>query len=60
MKPADLAGYRNAMVYIRRSMYIPPNPDAVRDLMPAFCDLLTEETEAEVLRLITADQDIVK
>lgn len=48
IKPADLAGYRNAMVYIRRSMHVPPNQDAVRDLMPAFCDLLSEETDAAV------------
>jgi fido (protein-threonine AMPylation protein) len=47
-KPADLAGYRNNPVYIRRSMYVPPNSDAVRDLMPAFCELLSEETEAAV------------
>lgn len=48
LKPADLAGYRNSPVYIRRSMHVPPNPDAVRDLMPAFCKLLSEETEAAV------------
>jgi hypothetical protein len=48
LKPADLAGYRNSPVYIRRSMHVPPNPDAVRDLMPAFCELLSEETEAAV------------
>ena len=48
VKPADLAGYRRGQVYIRRSMHVPPNPDAVRDLMPAFCDLLSEETEAAV------------
>jgi hypothetical protein len=48
LKPADLAGYRNSPVYIRRSMHVPPNPDAVRDLMPAFCDLLYKETNAAV------------
>jgi hypothetical protein len=48
LKPADLAGYRNNLVYIRRSMHVPPNPNAVRDLMPAFCELLNEETEAAV------------
>jgi Fic family protein len=26
----------------------PPSPDAVRDLMPAFCELLSNENEAEV------------
>jgi len=48
IKPADLAGYRHGQVYIRRSMHVPPNPDAVRDLMPALCDLLRDETEAAV------------
>ena len=48
LKPSDLAGYRNDMVFIRRSMHVPPNPNAIRDLMPAFCDLLSEETNASV------------
>ncbi len=48
LKPADLAGYRNGPVYIRRSMHVPPSREAVRDLMPAFFDLLAEETEASV------------
>ena len=48
LKPSDLAGYRNNPVYIRGSKHVPPNPDAVRDLMPAFCDLLSEETNAAV------------
>jgi len=42
--PADLAGYRRGAVYIRRSMHVPPSRDAVRDLMPALCELLTRET----------------
>jgi Fic/DOC family protein len=45
LKPADLAGYRNAPVYIRRSMHAPPSPEAVRDLMSTFLDLLEEETD---------------
>jgi fido (protein-threonine AMPylation protein) len=45
LKPADLAGYRNGQVYIRQSMHVPLNRDAVRDAMPAFFDLLTEETD---------------
>ncbi len=48
LKPSDLAGYRNGQVYIRQSMHVPPNRDAVRDAMPAFFDLLTEETDAAV------------
>lgn len=43
LKPADLAGYRNGQVYIRKSMHVPLNCDAVRDAMPAFFDLLREE-----------------
>ncbi len=48
LKPADLAGYRNGPVYIRRSMHVPPNKEAVRDLMPAFFDLLAEEENPAV------------
>ena len=48
LKVEDLAGYRNGPVYIRRSMHVPPNKDAVRDLMPAFFDLLQQESVAEV------------
>ena len=48
LRPADLAGYRNGPVYIRCSMHTPPNREAVRDLMPAFFDLLKEETEPSV------------
>jgi hypothetical protein len=43
LKPSDLAGYRNEQVYIRRSMHVPLNREAVRDAMPAFFDLLREE-----------------
>lgn len=48
IKPADLAGYRNGSVYIRRSMHVPPRFDAVRELMPAFFDLLQSEPEPAV------------
>jgi hypothetical protein len=48
LKPADLAGYRNDQVYIRRSMHVPPQKDAVRDLMPVLFDLLREEAEPAV------------
>ncbi len=48
LKPADLAGYRNGQVYIRRSMHVPLNREAVRDAMPAFFDLLREETDPAV------------
>jgi len=45
---ADLAGYRNDQVYIRRSMHTPPGKNAVRDLMPAFFDLIKEEPNPAV------------
>lgn len=48
LRPADLAGYRSGPVYIRRSQHVPPNRDAVRDLMPAFFDLLQNEAEPAV------------
>ncbi|MFC2087627.1 Fic family protein [Bacteroidota bacterium] len=48
LKASDLAGYRNGPVYIQDSVYTPPNYKAVRDLMPAFFELLKEETEASV------------
>ena len=47
-RPADLAGYRDAPVYIQRSMHVPPGPSAVRDAMPAFFDLLRDEPEPSV------------
>jgi hypothetical protein len=48
LKPGDLAGYRNGPVYIRRSMHVPPRHEAVRELMPAFFDLLQQESEPAV------------
>lgn len=48
IRATELAGYRNGTVYIRRSKHVPPSRDAVRDAMPAFFDLLHEETEPSV------------
>lgn len=48
LKPADLAGYRNGQVYIRQSMHVPLNRNAVRDAMPAFFELLRAESDAAV------------
>ena len=48
LRTADLAGYRNDQVYIRRSMHVPPRYEAVRDCMPAFFDLMREEPEPSV------------
>lgn len=48
LRPADLAGYRNGQVYIRRSMHVPCNHQAVRDAMPAFFELLAGEEHPAV------------
>lgn len=48
LKATDLAGYRNGQVYIRGSMHVPLNCEAVRDAMPAFFDLLRAETDPAV------------
>ncbi len=48
LRPTDLAGYRNSPVYIRRSMHVPPGCEAMRNVIPAFFDLLREETEPSV------------
>jgi hypothetical protein len=45
VKSADLAGFRNGPVCIRRSMHVPPSYEAVRELMPLFFELLKAETE---------------
>jgi Fic/DOC family len=44
----DLAGYRSAPVYIRRSKHVPPPREAVRDCMPALFELLQAENEPAV------------
>lgn len=48
LEPADLAGYRNDQVYIRRSKHVPPRHESVRDMMPAFFELLREESDPAV------------
>nr|WP_295923716.1 Fic family protein [uncultured Dyadobacter sp.] len=48
LRASDLAGYRIGQVYIRNSMHVPLNRDAVRDTMPLLFDLLKEEKEASV------------
>src|ERR1051325_1933496 len=45
---SDLAGYRNGQVFIRNSMHVPLNKEAVRDSMPAFFDLLRAEEHPAV------------
>ncbi len=48
LKPENLAGYRTSAVYLRGSRHVPLNPDAVRDAMPAFFELLKEERDPAV------------
>lgn len=48
LKPSDLAGYRNAQVYIGKSKHTPINKDGVRDVMPLLFELLENEEEASV------------
>ncbi|MER9299805.1 Fic family protein [Mesorhizobium sp. M0621] len=43
VKPGDLAGYRSERVFIRNSMHVPLPPNAVRDAMPVFFEMLEEE-----------------
>jgi hypothetical protein len=48
LKPADISGYRNDLVYDRRFMYVPLNCGALPDSMPALFDLLREEADPAV------------
>ena len=48
LEAADLAGYRNAPVYLKHSMHVPPSREAVRDAMPALFELLENEPEVSV------------
>ncbi len=48
VKPAQLAGYRNGPVFIRRSMHVPMGAQAVRDAMPTFFELLAAESDPSV------------
>lgn len=48
LKTSDLAGYRNDQVYIKGSMHVPLNRDAVRDAMPELFALLHNEKSASV------------
>ncbi|TJW07012.1 MAG: Fic family protein [Mesorhizobium sp.] len=48
VKPGDLAGYRSERVFIRNSMHMPLPPNAVRDAMPVFFEMLEAEQEPAV------------
>jgi Fic family protein len=48
LKPSDLAGYRGHQVFITNAAHVPPPVAAVRDMMPAFFDLLQSEPDPSV------------
>ncbi|WP_407496994.1 Fic family protein [Pseudooceanicola sp. MF1-13] len=48
LKASQLAGYRSSPVYIRQSQHVPMSPEAVRDCMPVFFDLLKSEDDPTV------------
>lgn len=48
LKAAQLAGYRNAPVYIRGSQHVPMSVEAVRECMPVFFELLRAESNPAV------------
>ena len=51
VKPGDLAGYRSDQVFIRNSMHVPLPPNAVRDAMPVFFEML-EADEHPAVRVV--------
>lgn len=52
LSAADLAGYRNAPVYIKNAAHVPPAREAVRDMMPALFDLLAHEPSPAVRAVV--------
>ena len=48
LKASQLAGFRSSPVYIRQSQHVPMSPEAVRDCMPVFFDLLKAEDDPTV------------
>lgn len=48
LNATDLAGYRQGPVLIRGSMHVPLKREALPDVMPAFFELLKEETDPRV------------
>ena len=52
IKASDLIGYRTHQVYIRNSMYVPLNPDAVLDAMDALSEMMREEPDALVRAIL--------
>ena len=52
IKASDLIGYRTHQVYIRISMHVPLNPDAVLDAMEALSEMMMEEADALVRAIL--------
>lgn len=48
LRPAELAGYRNGPVYIRRSMHVPMQAAGVGDAMAVFFEMLAAEDDPAV------------
>ena len=48
LKASQLGGNRSSPVHIRQSQHVPMSPEAVRDCMPVFFDLLKAEDEPNV------------
>jgi hypothetical protein len=48
LRPTDLAGYRNAQVFIRGARHVPVSREAVRECMPVLFELLEKEERAAV------------
>jgi hypothetical protein len=48
LKPSDLAGYRNAQVFIQQSRHIPPAAPEAREMITELFDLLANEEEPGV------------
>ena len=48
LRLSQLAGYRGDQVFIRQSRHVPPPRETVRELMPAFFNLLKDEIDPEV------------
>ena len=52
IKASDLIGYRTHQVYIRNSMHVPLNPDAVLDAMESLGNMMKEEPDALVRAIL--------
>lgn len=52
VRASDLIGYRSHQVYIRGSMHVPLNPDAILDAMSALSEQAREEPDALVRAIL--------